>query len=161
MRVLRVIGIVVIVLVAGVGLLFAAARLGDGPLGPLPGGPLEAGELVSEPVGDWSFAAEIPEIELQLAGDSSSRTTWILVHDGRAYVPCSLGFPPGKNWYTRAEQNGDALIRVAGRRYPVRLVRVTDESVRAAVREVARAKYPGGPPGESEVWLFEVSARAS
>ena len=161
MRVLRVIGIVVAVFVALVGLLFGVARLGDGPLGPLPGGPLEAGELASEPVADWSFAAEIAEIELQLAADTTSRTTWILVHEGRAYIPCSLGFPPGKDWYLRADRNGDALLRIEGRRYPVRLVRVQDEAVRSAIREVARTKYTAGPPGESEVWLFEVSSRAS
>lgn len=41
---------------------FLGARFADGPLGPIPDGALEAGELVETPVTDWGFTAEIPEI---------------------------------------------------------------------------------------------------
>src|SRR5262245_37456151 len=86
-------------LVALVALLFVGARFHDGPLGPIPGGALASGELVSQPVGDWSFAKDVKEIELQLDAQDTSRTTWILVNEGQAYVPCSLGFPPMKSWH--------------------------------------------------------------
>lgn len=146
----------VLVLVIGSAALAFAARFLDGPLGPLPGGPLHRGELVSEPVADWSFAADEPEVELQLDAQSTSRTTWILVHEGRAYIPAAIGFPPGKSWHRAALQDGRALLRIAGRRYPVTLAKVDDATVADAVRAVAAAKYPTRPGGE--VWLFAVSS---
>src|SRR5262245_52935591 len=97
---------IVIGVIALVALLFVAARFHDGPLGPIPGGALEAGAEVSEPVADWSFAKDVKEIELQLASQGSSRTTWVIVHEGQAYVPCSLGFPPGKRWHQHAVVDG-------------------------------------------------------
>ena len=65
-------------------LVFVAARFHDGPLGPIPGGALASGDLVAQPVADWSFASDIQEIELQLASQSKSRTTWVIVHKGKA-----------------------------------------------------------------------------
>jgi hypothetical protein len=135
-----------------------AARWSDGPIGPLLGGPLESGVLVREPVADWGFASDIEEVELQLDGESVSRTTWILVQDGRAFIPASTEFPPGKRWHREALADGRATLRIADRRYPVVLIRVEDEAVGEAVRGVAERKYPQRPPGD--VWLFEVRSRA-
>ena len=153
---------IVVGLVALVALLFFAARLHDGPLGPIPGGPLEGGEEVSAPVADWSFVKDVAEVELQLASQGSSRTTWILLFDGQAYVPASLSFPPGKSWHHDAAADGRAILRIGGRRYPVTLTKVDDavvqqmaERVRA---EVAR-KYADPPPGDGGVWLFQVASR--
>jgi hypothetical protein len=138
---------------------YFGARLHDGPLGPIPGGPLRAGELEGEPVGDWSFAKDVPEIELQLDSQSRSRTVWILVHDAQAYVPCSLGFPPGKTWYVHAANDGRATLRIAGRRYPVTLTRVEDDSLAQALRAEVARKYPRVPPTDAGVWLFRVTSR--
>jgi hypothetical protein len=146
----------VLLVVIAVAALALVARFLDGPVGPLPGGPLHAGELVAEPVADWSFAADEQEIELQLDAQSTSRTTWILVHEGRAYVPASTEFPPGKSWHRAALADGRAMLRIAGRRYPVTLTRVEDEALGAEVRRVAEAKYPSRPPGEA--WLFAVAS---
>jgi hypothetical protein len=140
----------------GIAALAFVARFLDGPIGPLPGGPLRNGPLVSEPVGDWSFAAGEQEIELQLDAQSTSRTTWILVHEGRAYVPASTEFPPGKTWHRHALEDGRATLRIAGRRYPVTLKRVEDERLASAVRAVAETKYPQRPGGDA--WLFSVSS---
>jgi hypothetical protein len=149
-------GIVLIVLLAA---LVLGARLHDGPLGPLPGGRLASGALVTEPVVDWSFAADVAEVELQLESQSKSRTTWILVHEGRAYIPCSTGFPPGKTWHQSALEDGRATLRIAGKRYPVTLRKADDARVLSAVREIAERKYPSRPGGE--VWLFDVTSRSS
>jgi len=149
----------VIVLVA---LLFFGARFHDGPLGPIPGGPLEAGEQVSAPVADWSFARDVAEIELQLASQGSSRTTWILVFDGKAYVPCSLGFPPGKTWYKEAAEEGTAVLRIQGKRYPVTLTKLDDAVVQQmdeTLRSEVTRKYANAPPSSAGVWLFEVASR--
>jgi hypothetical protein len=140
-------------------LVFFAARFADGPLGPIPGGPLRSGERVQEPVADWSFAKDVPEIDLQLASENRSRTVWILVRDGKAYVPCSLGYPPGKRWYRSALTDGRATLRIEGRLYPVTLTKRDDPTLAEPLRgEVAR-KYGRTPPGEGEVWIFEVSSR--
>ncbi len=161
MRVLKFIAWIVAGLVLLIGMAFALARLGDGPTGLLPGGPLVAGELIAEPVSDWGFATSIDTIEMQLDGDETSRTTWILVKDGQAYIPCSLGFPPGKDWYLRADENGDAVVRIEGNRYPVRLVRLRDESQQSDLVGIVREKYGGGPPSDAEVWFFAVQPRVS
>jgi len=160
MKVLRWLAMVVGMIALLIGGVFAAARFHDGPLGLAPGGALRSGEIVVEPVSDWKFA-DVETIELQLADESTSRTTWILLHDGRAFIPANLSFPPGKRWHKAADQNGAAWVRVGGRRYPVTLARTQDEPTRAALIEVVRGKYGGGgPPSEGGVWFFEMSSRA-
>jgi len=97
---------------------------------------------------------------MQLASESSSRTTWILAHDGHAFIPCSLSFPPGKRWYKSSDQDGAAWLRIDGRRYPVTLARVKDTALQAQLVETVAKKYRGGPPGEGGgVWYFEVTSR--
>lgn len=163
MTVLRWLLRIAVGIVAVVALFFFAARLHDGPLGPVPGGPLESGDEVGEPVADWSFVKDVGEVELQLASQSTSRTTWILWHEGVAYVPCSLGFPPGKNWHHEAAEDGRATLRIDGKRYPVVLTRLPDDEV-AKLAEPIRAevgrKYGQAPPTDAGVWLFRVASRA-
>lgn len=151
----RIVGVIALL----VGLLFVVARFHDGPLGLVPGGPLVAGEVASQPVADWAFA-DVETIEMQLESQSTSRTTWILVSGGRAFIPASLSFPPGKTWHQRADADGRAWLRIAGRRLPVTLTRVEDEALRQTLIGVARSKYGGGPPGDGGVWFFEVVSRA-
>jgi hypothetical protein len=162
MGVIRWVVRIVAALVALLVLVFFGARLHDGPLGPIPGGPLNGGELVSAPVADWSFVKDVGEIELQLDSQRRSRTTWIFFLDDKAYVPCSLGFPPGKTWYKEAAADGHAMLRIAGKRYPVTLTKVDDEAARQ-MGEAARAeltrKYGQLPPSEGGAWFFEVASR--
>jgi hypothetical protein len=152
----------VAVLVALFVLVFYGARMHDGPLGPIPGGPLEAGELVSGPVTDWTFVKDVGEVELQLDSEQRSRTTWIFSLDGKAYVPCSLGFPPGKRWHEEAAVDGRAALRIEGKRYPVTLTRL-DDSAAQQISEAARAeltrKYGELPSSEAGAWIFEVASR--
>jgi hypothetical protein len=141
------------------GAVVLSSRYADGPLGPLPGGKLASGPFVTQPVGDWAFATGVAEIEMQLDSQSTSRTTWILVHEGRAYIPAAAEFPPGKTWHRVALEDGRAVLRIDGKRYPVQLAKVDDAAVQAAVRKVAEAKYPSRPAGE--IWLFSVTSRAA
>ena len=60
MRILRWLGILVVVLVVAIGVVFVAARFHDGPLGMIAGGPLEHGELVTGPEPDWAFVHDVP-----------------------------------------------------------------------------------------------------
>lgn len=158
MKVLRLVVRLAMILVAFAAGATLIARLHDGPLGPLPGGALASGVVVAEPVADWSFAATIPEIEMQLDSQAVSRTVWIIAHDGKAYVPAAVSYPPGKTWHEVALKDGRGVLRIDGKRYPVTLRKVEDPAVIEAVRETAFRKYPARPSGE--VWLFEVTSRA-
>ena len=130
----------------------------DGPVAMFPGGPLRSGTLIETPVSDWRFVDPVEEIELQLMSQDRSRTTWILYHDERAFVPASIGFPPGKHWHERALEDGRALLRISGSRYPVLLTRVEDPVLIEALGEADIAKYPQGPPGD-EIWYFAIASR--
>jgi hypothetical protein len=160
MRVLRIIGFLLLAVVGLLVLVALGARFHDGPVGPFPGGPLRAGLLEESRVSDWSFATDEETIELQLLSQERSRTTWILVRDGAAFIPCSLGFPPAKSWHERAVEDGRAVLRIQGRRYPVTLERVDDEELAAALGDVLRGKYGAGPPGAGDAWYFRVKSRA-
>lgn len=166
MKALKALGWILGVLLALGASVYFGARLHDGPLasGPLaliPGGPLRSGELVQLPVGDWAFAVDVDVIELQLESQNVSRTTWILVKDGVAYIPCSLGFPPGKKWYVHAQQDGRAVLRIEGKRYPVTLTKDEDPSfAEFALAEVTR-KYGSPPPSDAGVLFFKVTSRAA
>lgn len=74
---------VVTILLIGTGPV--AQRMSDGPTGPIPGGLLRTGTLVSEPDVDWSFANG-QMIELQLVEPLGSRTTGVMVHEGQLYA---------------------------------------------------------------------------
>jgi len=149
---------VIIGLLAGV--IFGGARLHDGPISMIPGGPFESGDWVDGPVSDWSFAKDIPTVELQLDGEDTSRTVWILVRNDRAYIPCSLTFPPGKKWHLRAAENGRAILRIEGKRYPVTLERLRDdERFAPELKQITSMKYGTTPPSDSGVWFFSVRSR--
>jgi len=160
MRGLKILGAIVVGLLACLALAFVVARFHDGPLAIIPGGPLISGTLVPTPVTDWSFAADVDTIELELEDSGRSRTTWLLVREGHAYIPCSLGFPPGKSWHLSADVDGRATIRVNGKRYPVSLTRIDSPPVEANLMKIVAAKYGGGPPSDAGVWFFEVESRS-
>jgi hypothetical protein len=149
--------------VAVLVLIFAAvvvvARFSDGPLGPLAGGPLEAGETVTGPV-DWSFVEDVDTIELQLVTPPRSRTVWVVVHEGAAYVPCGLpGFRLWKQWPHEALEDGRAVLRIDGKLYRSRLVKVEDPALHGEVARVVMEKY--GVEGEFDgdtLWIFRIEA---
>ena len=159
-KLLKLIAYLVLLAAVGLGALAFIARFMDGPVAIFPGGALTSGEWHGAPVGDWEFAADIETIELQLEGEASSRTVWVVVDDGAAYIPCSLSFPPGKNWYTRAQRDGAAIVRIDGTRYRVALSEVTADAEAARVSAAVASKYQGLPPGDAGALFFRLSSRA-
>jgi hypothetical protein len=141
--------------------LFAPRFFTDGPLGPIPGGPLKSGELFAFPVSDWSFAADVKEVEFQLENESISRTSWILVRAGAAYIPCGMCEPPTKRWHLKAQADGRATLRLDGKRYPVRLVRDDDPALAEFARAEVTRKYEVAPPGSGVTLFFRVESRAA
>ena len=169
MRIVRWLGILVAVVVVVIGAVLVAARFHDGPLGIIAGGPLVKGELVTGPEPDWTFAHDINTVEFQLLSPARSRTTWILEHDGKIYIPC--GYMQStigrlwKHWPIEAERDGRAILRIDGKLYPRQLVRVQDPVVIAPLTQEISRKY--GAPATPEtvtsgsLWLFELAPRAA
>lgn len=180
MSVLRWIAVALAVIVFGLVGIAIGARLSDGPFDTLPfalfqGGPLHSGELVTGPEPDWSFARDIELMELQLVEPPRSRHTWLLVHEGKLYVPCGYM----KTWWGRqwkqwphdAMKDGRAVIRIAGKRYERQAIRVTDPALFRALKKEGLRKYRPTqdqalpeelPPIESMgVWYFELAPRGS
>ena len=126
-----------------------AQRLSDGPTGPIPGGELRKGLLVSQTNIDWSFGHG-QDLELQLMEPMGSRITGAMVYRGELYVPCDLGFMWGrfegqtrlilniiyvfKRWHEDALLDGRVVLRIAGKRYERQAVRVTDPELLASLR---------------------------
>ncbi len=160
MRVLKILAGVLAAVILLVAALFVGARFHDGPLSMIPGGPLSSGEIVAGPIDDWSFAEEVELIEFQLDADETSRTSWILVTDGRAFIPCSLGFPPGKSWHLRADRDGDAVVRIMGKRYAVTMTRISTPTLDPKLEAIVTSKY-GGFPSDDGAWFFELKKRTS
>jgi hypothetical protein len=165
---LRGLGLLAGVCVAALLAVFVYGRFSDGPVGFFSGGPLEGGELVATPVGDWSFAADVQTIELQLLEPPRSRTVWILVEDGLAYIACGVpNFRLWKQWPHEALKDGRAVVRIDGKRYPLELSKIEEPALRASLLEKATQKY-GLPSGGEEtaadpdaVWFFRLDWRTS
>lgn len=161
---LKRIGYAFLILIGLVALVFPLARLADGPMGLLPGGALTSGELLPTPL-NWRFAEAIREIELESGG--SSRTVWVVVGGTKkqAFIPASLTFPPFKTWHKEARDAPDAMVRIAGKRYPVTLEYIPPSD--AAYRDTLLHlfdKYPRGATfGRADevpaVWLFRLQPR--
>ncbi len=158
MRLLKWIGYLLFGLIVAVAALFGAARFHDGPLEVIPGGALESGAFVTQAVSDWAFARDITTVEMQLEGEETSRTVWIVVDGSHAYIPCGVGFPPLKSWHRRALVDGRAILRIDGNKYRVTMKRVDDATVLARVGDEARRKYET-PPRAGEVWFFSIEDR--
>jgi hypothetical protein len=167
--VLRVVGAVFGLGVLALAVLLVAARFADGPIGIIAGGAFRSGERVSGPEPDWSFVREVREVELQLLDPPRSRTTWILEHAGRVYIPC--GYMDSswgrfwKQWPLEAERDGRAILRIGNALYERELVRIADGPLlKPLLAELARKYREGRPVPLSAVtsgslWLFELAPR--
>ena len=168
--VLRVIGILLASLAVGVALALVGARFADGPLAIIAGGPFTSGDLVTGAEPDWSFAREIPEVEFQLVEPPRSRTTWILEHEGRIFIPSGYMTTAWgklwKQWPLEAERDGRAILRIDGKLYERQLVRIQDGPLLAPLLAELSRKYASGAAIGPEavasgyLWLFELAPRS-
>jgi hypothetical protein len=167
--VFRVVGGLLALLLVIVGGLLIGARFADGPLAIIAGGPFRSGELVSGPEPDWSMVRDVREVEFQLLDPARSRTTWILDHEGKAYIPS--GYMTTwwgkiwKQWPLEAEKDPRILLRIYDTIYERRLVRIQDgPNVAPLLAELSR-KYAGGREIPMEavtsgyLWLYELAPR--
>ncbi len=166
---LRAVGGLLALLVIAIAGLVVAARFSDGPIVIIAGGPFKSGERVSGPEPDWSFVRDVQEIEFQLLDPPRSRITWILDHEGKAYIPC--GYMTTwwgklwKQWPHEAAKDPRILLRIGDRIYERRLVRIEKGPVVAPVLAELSRKYAGGReiPVEAVtsggLWLYELAPR--
>ncbi len=164
-RVLVVIGFLVLIPIFALGALAVSARVSDGPSVVFSGGPLVAGELVTGPEPDWSFARDVRNIELQLLDPPRSRTLWIVEHEGKIYLNSNymLGFIGRlwKRWPAQAERDGRAILRVQGKKYERQLVRIQTGAIVDDVAAAFNRKYNAGMTRaeveSGKLWLFEMA----
>ena len=158
------IGVVVLLVVV----LVFGARFGDGPIAIIPGGPLVAGELVTGPEPDWTFARDLAEMEFQLVEPPQSRTIWLEVHDKKLYVVSGyMNSTLGriwKQWPAQALRDGRAVIRIDGKRYERKLVRILDdrlqlEAIAAEVNRKYGASLRADMAASGDAWFFALQSR--
>ncbi|MGI9325393.1 MAG: hypothetical protein ACR2PZ_09260 [Pseudomonadales bacterium] len=163
--------VLMLAVVVAVGLF--AMRFADGPAEIIAGGPFKTGELHQGAEPDWSFLKDREEVEFQLLEPARSRTTWIVEHEGRIYIPSgymntSFG-KIWKQWPLEAEKDGRAILRVDGKLYERRLLRLNEgEQLPTIVSELGR-KYMGNDAGmvegglaqirDGNLWIFELAPR--
>jgi hypothetical protein len=165
MGLLKVLGVSVGVIILCIGGVLIAARFADGPWEIIAGGPFTSGESYSGPEPDWSFVRELPTVEFQLIDPARSRTTWVLEHEGRIYIPCGYMTTTWgriwKQWPIEAEKDGRAILRVDGKLYDRQLVRIKSGPVIEPVTQELRRKYNARPTVESVtsdyLWIFELA----
>ena len=167
---LRVVGVLIALPIVILAVLVVAARFSDGPLAIVAGGPFRSGTVVDGPEPDWSFVHDVREVEFQLLEPARSRTTWILDHEGKAYIPS--GYMTTwwgklwKQWPHEAEKDPRILLRIDGKLYERTLVRVQNGPVVAPLLAELSRKYAGGreiPPEavtSGYLWLFELAPRS-
>ena len=168
MRVLKWVAGAVGVALLSVVALVVGARFGDGPIAIIPGGPLEAGDLVTGPEPDWTFARDIMEMEFQLVEPPQSRTIWLQVHDKKLYVVSGyMNTTLGriwKQWPAQALLDGRAVIRIDGKRYERQLVRILDdrpllEAIAAEVNRKYGAALRADMAASGDAWFFALQSR--
>ncbi len=167
-RVLQVVASLILALAAVVAVALIAARFGDGPSGIIAGGPFTSGEAHQGPPPDWSFVQDIETIELQTLNPERSRTTWVLHHAGRLFIPCgymdSTWGKIWKQWPLEAERDGRAITRIEGKLYNHKLVRIEEGEVLTPVLAELSRKYVGQPiplqaVSSGSLWIFELTPR--
>jgi len=172
--ILRIIVGAIALVVLVIGGVFTVARFHDGPiegeLARVSAGPFTSGEhqsISKEP--DWKFLKDYFTVEFQLIDPARSRTTFIMETGGRIFIPSGyMNTTIGKiwkHWPIEAEKNGQAILRVDGKLYDRRLVRIKDGKILNDVLAELSRKYLGGADipmeevSSNNLWLFELQPR--
>jgi len=104
-----------------VGVLLAAVAISGcgGPFFVIPGGEL-SGEVVTEPVDDWSFVdSAFVDLETRPEDPYSVELNYFVV-DGKLYIDPA----EGREWFDHLRENPLVRVRFAGKIYPLRAVLV-------------------------------------
>ncbi len=168
--ILRLLGglvLIVVLIVAGV---LIGARFADGPLEIIAGGAFTTGEPYTGTEPDWTFARDLVTIEFQSLEPVRSRTTWLMTHEGRIFIPCGYMTTTWgriwKQWPIEAEKDGRVIARIEGKLYDRSLVRIKEGPILEPILAELGRKYTGGEPVPMDavtsgyLWIFELAPRA-
>lgn len=146
----------------------------DGPVAILPGSAFTSGEFVSGHP-DWSFVRNMQEVEFQTMNPVSSRTSYVMVHNNRIFIPS--GYMTTwwgkiwKQWPKQVLEDDRAILRIDGKIYNRTMARITDDPVLEGVMKELARKYGGAFEATPEtmmhsvdsgyMWIFELKPRSS
>ncbi len=160
----------VLTIAAAAAAVLIGARFADGPLEIIAGGPFTSGEPQLAVPSDWSFVKDLETIEFQSLEPPRSRTVWVLVHEGRLFIPSgymdSAWGRIWKQWPIEAERDGRIITRIDGKLHNHNLVRLREGPMLKPLLEQLSRKYMGGQPipvaavASGALWLFELTPRA-
>ena len=144
-----------------------AALACTGPIGPLPGGRL-SGEPGPTLVPDWGFTQEHETVQIEVnPADPHSVNTWCIGLGPNLYVPSSMILgpkdPEERGWIGFVKQDPNLRIRIDGKIYQRRAVRVTDADEYETALRALEAKYDEDPADrdpERIIWIFRLEPRA-
>ena len=124
-----------------------------------------SGEVVTEPVSDWSFTDDFGEIFVQTNtryGIPHSITTYCSVYAGNFYLFSAYyqggSFPDMRSWNRNVMRDPRVRLKIGDRLYDQTLNHVSDEAIRIAVIQSMENKYPAwNNPGNEDVHVFRVN----
>ena len=145
-------------------LFVALAGIACAPLGFLPGGRL-SGEAAADYPADWAFTADVETVQVETRADGAySVNTWCLALDGNLYLASKNA--QEKQWVQNVLVDPQVRVRVEGKLYEFRIVRVEDRATIEALEGVMYRKYARNyerftwreqpTPDEPPPWFYEV-----
>ncbi len=123
-----------------------------------------AGELVEQPVNDWSFTDAHEEIYVQTRtqyGIPHSVTTYCVVYDDEFYLFSAYygggTFPDDRSWNRNVIRDPRVRLKIGDRLFDQRVSHLTDETMRSSVHQAFIDKYPQwNSPGLENVHILHV-----
>ena len=107
------------------------------------------GEVVTQPVTDWSFTDQYPNIFVQTRswyGLPHSVTTTITAHDGKLYLTSVYRpggrFPDDRLWNRNIMRDPHVRLKIGDRVFERTVALVTDPAEKDAVLATKAKKYP-------------------
>ncbi len=173
---LKFLGKFVVVVVLGIAVFLFGMGFHDGPLEIFTGGPFKTGELAEAP-DDRSYLTDRMEIEFQTIEPDTSRIVWLGVLDKRLYIISgymNTGYGKiWKKWPHYLVDDDRVILRIDGKQYEQRMVRLMDHPNLLELMTIYGKKYGAGAGPDTTVeqyqqglaagdfWLFEVVDRQS
>ena len=122
------------------------------------------GELITEPVSDWSFTNQLGEIFVQTNtryGIPHSVTVYCAEYAGDFYLFSAYygggNFPDMRSWNQNVLRDPRVRLKIGDRLFDQTLSHVDNESIRAPVHQAFVDKYPEWTsPGIENVHIFLV-----
>lgn len=126
-----------------------------------------SGELVTEPVTDWTFTNNHHEIFVQTStryGIPHSITTYCIEHEGRLYLFSSYygggTFPDDRGWNRNVDRDPRVRLKIGDSLYDQQLVVETDDAIRKIVLDGWLEKEEGWTsPGLENFYVYQVHPR--